>query len=397
MTRTDKSFQKGYKFPVYPTQEQKALLEKTFGCCRKVYNLALHESKLEYEFYKAQKALGKLVKAPSVSGFSLADKLPGYKKMDELSYLREVSSVALQQSLLGLGSAYKNAFQKHGGLPKFKSKHARQSFTLMTNAFSFDDSGYLFIAKCSAPLHVVYSRKLPSTPSRCTISKEPTGQYYISFLCEVTPKKGTGEGKIGIDLGLSHFATLSTGEKIDNPRHFKSKQDRLRRVQQALARKKPGSSNRLKAKKVVAKVHAKIASARKDFLHKLSTRLVNENQVIGIEKLRVENMVKNHNLAKHIQDASWSTFTDMLIYKASFSQHSIIVQMDQFFPSSHICSRTGEKLGRKLGLSERTWDCPFCGEKHDRDINAAKNIYQKSMHTLESQDLQERAGALVLA
>ena len=420
MSTPAKLFVKGFKFPIYPTPEQIALLDKTFGCCRKVYNELLAQTSKEYDAYAENKKLGIPATPPNVSGYGLVNRLPLLKQDPELHYLKEVSSVALQQSILHLGAAYKRFFDrikkskatpklkvskkkprkdgKPEGYPRFKSKHDnRQSFTLMTNAFRLDENNHLIIAKCDTPIKVVYSRELPSTPTSCTITRSASGKYHVSFTCQYTPKKTIGTGTVGIDLGITTLATLSTGEKIGNPRHFKRIQQKLRRSQKSLARKKKGSANYAKAKLQVAKVHARAANARKDHLHKLSTRLVNENQVIGIEDLKVKNMVKNPKLAKHISDASWSSLVNMLRYKCKDSQHTSLVKVDTYYPSSHLCHNTGLKLDRKLQLNERRWECPHCGELHDRDLTAAINIHKEALRILHMYPESDRAGKMLIS
>ena len=353
-----------------------------------------------------------------MSGYSLTARLPLLKKDPELHYLKEVSAVALQQSVIHLGVAYNRFFDlikkskaapklkvskkkprkdgKPDGYPRFKSKHDnRQSFTLMTTAFSLDENKNLIIAKCDTPIKVVYSRELPSTPTSCTITRSASGKYHVSFTCQYTPKKTTGTGTVGIDLGITTLATLSTGEKIGNPRHFKRLAKRLKRLQQSLARKKKGSSNYAKARITQAKLYAYSTNYRSDHLHKLSRRLVNENQVIGMEHLVIPNMVKNRKLAKHISDAAWGSLGQKLRYKCEESQHAILVKVDTYFPSSHLCHNTGLKLDRKLTLSERRWNCPHCGELHDRDLTAAINVHKEALRLSKKISLEAHAGQIV--
>ena len=369
-----KSFKKGFKYPIYPTPEQLELLARTAGSCRYVWNRALAEAKAEFEQYTTLTALGTLnVPKPNTTGYGFTAKLPRYKADEVSLWLGEVSAVALQQTLLHLGSAYSRFFKERKGFPRFKSKHDRQSFSLVSTAFSVRD-GVFRIAKSADPLAIHWIRPLPSEPSSCTLSRSATGQWYASFICEHTPKPTTGTKITGIDLGLKSFAVLSSGEAVANPKHFTRTQRLLKRRQQALSRKQKGSANRAKARLAVAKTHERIAHQRNDHLHKLSRRLVDENQVIGMESLNVKGMVKNRRLAKSISDAAWSTFRQYVVYKASESQHCSVVLMHAFYPSSHICSDCGVRLGRKLDLSERSWVCPHCGATHDRDINAALNI-----------------------
>lgn len=380
MGAAPKVFRKGYKFPFYPTEDQKVLLAKTFGSCRYVYNRALAEAKAEYEQYLILKGTDTIhpVLAPRNTGYDFVNKLPGYKTDPNSSWLSETSNVALQQAMLHLGSSYSDFFKKRKGYPKFKSKYDKQSFTLMQNSFRFKGTD-LYIAKSKEPLMIAYSRSLPNSPSSCTISKSTTGKYYISFMCEYTPDKKTGTGQIGIDLGLKDFLVASDGSRVANPRHLKRYEKLLKRRQQLHSRTKKGSKNREKARVKVALIHERISNCRKDFLHKLSTDLINKNQVIGLELLRVKNMVKNHSLAKSISDASWSEFVRLLRYKAAASGNTTLVFMNQWYPSTHICSNTGMKLEIKLKLSDRQWSCPHCGQTHDRDLNAAINIKQEAL------------------
>jgi putative transposase len=295
--------------------------------------------------------------------------------------------VAYQQTALHLGGAYTKFFQgrklkRAVGKPKFKSKRNNQSFSLMTTAFRLKE-GKLFIAKIDQPFLPIWSRDLPSAPTSATVTMTTVGEYHVVFVCEYIPAKTAGTKVTGIDLGLTHLAILSDGIKITNPKHYQKAQYRLKHLQQRLSRKTKGSKNRNKARVRVAQLHTHISAQRNDHLHKLSRRLVNENQVLGIETLRVANMVRNHKLAKHIQSAAWRTLTTHIAYKAKESQHCVVVMMDPYFPSSHLCAATGKHLGRKLALSERTWDCPHCGEVHDRDVNAAQNIATEAMAQCE--------------
>jgi len=398
MTTPTKPLKKGFKFPIYPTLAQKELLEKTFGCCRYVYNRALAEAKAEYKHYLAMKQAPCTPEPtkPDVSGYGFVARLPGYKSDPESTWLSEVSAVALQQSMLHLGEAFKRFLHTRRGYPSFKKKTSQQSFNLMKTAFDIRD-GQLFIAKSQEPVKVVYSRPLPSDPSSLTISKNPSGQYFVSFTCEYNPPKTSGTGRIGIDLGIKDLLTLSTGERIANPRHYVRAQQKLRRLQQSHSRKHQGSRNSHKSRLALAAQHARIANCRHDFQHQLSRRLVNENQVIGLESLGVKNMARNRHLAKHVMDAAWSGITQKLNYKTIESQHCTLVYMDVWYPSSHLCSVTGLRLDRKLKLSERSWPCPHCGQTHDRDLNAANNILQEAERVLSHLPPEDSAGRILLA
>jgi putative transposase len=298
--------------------------------------------------------------------------------------------------MLHLGSAFSTFFKNRKGYPAFKSKHGKQSFSLMSFNLRFKEKE-LFIPKSKDPLRVKWSRELPNSPSSATINKTPSGKYFISFVCEYIPVKTNGTGQIGLDLGLKDFLVTSDGTKISNPKYLKNKERHLKRVQQALSRKKKGSKNRAKARIKVALVHEKIVNTRNDFLHKLSTNIINENQVIGVEKLKVSNMIKNHSLAKSISDVAWGRFCQMLNYKALASQNCSIVYMDTWYPSSHLCSVDGYLLEHKLKLSDRLWTCPQCGTVHDRDINAAKNILKVTLATVKEHLVLPGAAMILLA
>ncbi|MDV5147282.1 RNA-guided endonuclease TnpB family protein [Streptomyces sp. SBC-4] len=303
--------------------------------------------------------------------------LTAWKKTDELAYLNEVSSVPLQQTLRHLQTAFANFFGKRAKHPRFKSrKKSRKSAEYTTSAFRFRE-GRLTLAKMSEPLDIVWSRPLPlgAEPSTVTVSQDEAGRWFVSMLCEdpsVKPLPKT-DTAVGIDVGLRHLLTLSTGEKIANPRHERRDRTALARGQRSLARKAPGDgANRRKARRKVAKIHARIADRRRDGLHKLTTRLVRENQTIVIEDLTVRTMVRNRSLARAISDAAWSEFRSMLEYKAAWYGREVIA-VDRFFPSSKLCSHCG-KLAASMPLHIRTWTCEGCGTTHDRDVNAAKTL-----------------------
>ncbi|WP_405504816.1 RNA-guided endonuclease InsQ/TnpB family protein [Streptomyces anulatus] len=298
-----------------------------------------------------------------------------WKKTEELAYLSEVSSVPLQQCLRHLQTAFTNFFGKRAKYPRFKTKRtSRKSAEYTTSGFRFRD-GKLTLAKMREPLDIVWSRPLPerASPSTVTVSQDAAGRWFVSMLCDDVsvkplPKVDTA---VGIDVGLIHLLTLSTGEKVANPRHERKDRARLAKAQRNLAKKAEGSSNRAKARRKVAKVHARIADRRRDLLHQITTRLVRENQTLVIEDLTVRNMVKNHRLARAISDASWNEFRSMLEYKAAWYGRDLIA-VDRWFPSSRLCSACGALQG-KMPLNVRTWTCG-CGTTHDRDVNAAKNL-----------------------
>lgn len=280
----------------------------------------------------------------------------------------------MQQSLRHLQTAFSNFFAKRAKYPTFKSKHDKQAAEYTASAFKWDGK-VLKLAKMDAPLNIRWSRTLPKAAklTTATVSKDATGRYFVSLLCDdvVSPKPEVS-AKVGIDLGLTHFAILSTGEKIAAPNTFRKNESKLAKLQRRLAKKQKGSSNRNKARMKVARLHAKTADTRRDFLHKLSTRLVNENQVIAIESLAVSNMQKNRRLAKSISDAGWSEFVRQLEYKSLWYGRAL-VGIDRWYPSSKRCRDCGYTVP-KMPLKVRSWICPECGSIHDRDINAARNV-----------------------
>jgi putative transposase len=287
-----------------------------------------------------------------------------------------VSSVPLQQTLRHLQVAFTNFFGRRAKYPRFKSrKKSRKSAEYTTSGFRFRN-GQLTLAKMSEPLDIAWSRALPegASPSTVTVSLDAAGRWFVSLLCEdpsIKPLPAT-DTAVGIDVGLDHLLTLSTGEKIANPRHERRDRARLAKAQRELARKAKGDgANRAKARRKAARIHARITDRRRDGLHKLTSKLVRENQTLVIEDLTVRNMVKNRSLARTISDAAWSEFRSMLEYKAAWYGREVIA-VDRWFPSSKLCSACGA-LQDKMPLSVRTWTCD-CGTTHDRDVNAAQNL-----------------------
>ena len=384
-TAAPKPFKKGYKYRLYPTPEQRQFLVETFGANRFLWNHVLDMKQKEYQQYLQDKKdhPDAIHVRPELSGYYLHSLIPGIK--EQFEWLRLYSNVTYQQTLTALAEAYSRFFKASGkvGHPRFKSKRNHQSVRLTRGGFSLR-GGKFTSAKMTQPIEVLWSRDLPSEPSSCTLSMTPSGEFYVSFLCEVTPPKTAGTAITGIDFGLKDLVTLSTGEKVTNPRHYTRAQRKLRRLQQRLARCKKGSKNREKAHTILARHHQHIARQRQDHLHQLSRRLVNENQVVGIETLNIAGMAKNRKLSKHLMGAGWGEFTRQLAYKSAESRHCRLVMVHAYFPSSHLCASTGEHLGRKLGLGERSWHCPHCGETHDRDINAAQVIAQEAVQQLTS-------------
>ena len=353
---------RAYKFRLYPTPEQAVMLARTFGCVRFAYN---HFLRLRTDAWFQRKE--------RIGYHETSAQLTLLKKTPEHIWLNEVSSIPVQQSLRHLQTAFGNFFAKRNRYPTFKTKHDRQSAEYTASGFKWD-GGVLSVAKLG-PLSVRFSRTIPRAAkvTTVTISMDAAGRYFVSMLCtdEVQAKPSVA-AKVGIDLGLTHFVVLSTGEKIAGPKAFKTTEKKLAKAQRALAKKQKGSANRKKAKLKVARLHAKIADTRRDFLHKLSTRLVNETQVIAVETLAVSNMQKNRRLSKAIGDAGWSEFLRQLEYKSLWYGREL-VGIDRWYPSSKRCSDCGHTV-KSMPLQVREWTCPECGSIHDRDVNAARNV-----------------------
>ena len=355
---------RGFKYRFYPTAEQEVLLRRTIGCCRLVYNRALHERSAAWT--SGKKSIGYAAQSAA---------LTGWKKEPGLAFLNEVSSVPIQQTLRHLQTGYANFFAKRAKYPSFKRKHSGGSAEFTRSGFRFSD-GKLTLAKMDAPLDIRWSRPLPAgvEPSSASVSLDAAQRWHVSLLCEDRAVKPLPKLKtaVGIDLGISALATLSTGEKIPNLRHDSRELQRKRRFSRALARKQKGSRNRYKARIKLARLHAKVADRRRDYLHKLSTRLVRENQVIVVEDLNVAGMVRNHCLARVISDAAWRMLLTFLAYKCEWYGREL-VKVDRFYPSSKTCSTCGHVV-EHLPLDVRRWTCPSCQIEHDRDENAARNI-----------------------
>lgn len=356
--------EKAYRYRFYPTPEQENLLRRTLGCVRLVYNKALHER--TQGWYNRQERIG-YVQTSSM--------LTAWKKEEELDFLNEVSCVPLQQGLRHLQKAFTNFFDGRAKYPNFKKKHQGGSAEFTKSAFKYRD-GQIYLAKCLEPLDIRWSRQLPKgcKPSSVTVRLHPSGRWHISVRFDdptIKPLPVTNKA-VGIDLGVTSLIATSNGDKVTNPKQFKKHHRRLRLAQKRLARKEKGSKNREKARRKVAKIHLKITDSRKDFLHKLTTQLVRENQTIAVETLAVKNMVKNPKLALSISDSGWGEFVRQLDYKCRWYGRNL-VKIDRWFPSSKRCSSCGH-IVEKMPLNVRHWQCPECGTHHDRDTNASKNI-----------------------
>jgi putative transposase len=357
------------KVRIYPTPPQKQLLSEAFGCARWYWNNSLNATN---ELYKET---GK-----GLSQIGMNSRLPALKK--EFEWLGETYSQVLQSVSLNLSRAFVNFFEGRTSFPKFKSKHDKQSIQYPQYVKIVDDKSLKFPGKLGvvpSKIHRIFNGKIKTV----TVSMNCAGKYYASLLFDdgLPDIEIKSEGKaVGIDVGLTHFAITSDGSKFDNPKHLKKRTKNLKRKQQKLSRKQKGSNRRSKARRIVARVHEKIANSRKDFQHKLSRKLVNENQVIIVENLAVKNMVKNHCLAKSISDCGWSEFTRQLKYKAE-RDGKIYLEIGRFFPSSKTCHVCLNQFG-SLPLDVRSWTCSSCGTKHDRDVNAAINIRSEGIRLL---------------
>jgi len=366
------------KVRIYPDSSQKLALAKAFGSCRWVWNKFLS---LMNETYKET---GK-----GLSGYDVKKLLPELKKQEETAWLKETYSQCLQQVCLNLGVAFNNFFERRAKYPNFKSKHGKQSLQYPSNVSIKDD--YLNVPKIGL-IYAKIHRPIEGKIKTVTITKNYCNQYYASILVDDGKDKpeSSTEGKaIGIDLGLTHFAITSEGSKFDNPKILNKHEKNLKRKQQQLSRKQKGSNNRNKARLKVAKVHKKITNCREDFLHKLSRRIVNENQVIVVENLNVQGMMQNHCLAKAIQQVGWGQFCTMLKYKAE-QEGKVYLEVDRFFPSSKTCHVCLNRVD-SLALDIRYWECPKCGAKHDRDINAAINIRDEGLRILKTSGTGDKA------
>lgn len=354
---------RAYRFRFTATPEQELILARTFGCARFAYN---HMLRLRTDAW--------MQRQERVGYHETSAALTALKKTPEHAWLNEVSSVPVQQALRHLQTAFTNFFAKRARYPQFKRKDGPQSAEYTTSAFKWDGKS-LKLAKMDEPLAIRWSRTIPKAAkvTTVTVSLDAAGRYFVSLLCDdAVAERPAVDGKVGIDLGLTHFAILSNGEKVSAPNTFRKNEAKLAKLQRRLSKKTKGSNRRKKAKLRVAKLHAKIADSRRDFLHKLSTRLINENQVIAVESLSVSNMQKNRCLSKSISDASWSEFVRQLEYKARWYGRELI-GIDRWYPSSKRCSDCGYTMP-KMPLSVREWVCPECGSIHDRDINAARNV-----------------------
>ena len=363
--------QMGFKFRIYPNKTQQNLINRTLGCCRFVFN---HFLALRRDEWTANHN--------SLTYNQTSLLLTDLKNNSEYAWLKEADSMALQEALRNLDSAYQNFFRRRAKYPRFKSKHNHtQSYRTRNQSNGIRIIGGKIKLPKIGEVKAKLSRTFEGRILNATVSRAASGKYFVSLCVELDKEtliRSNDGGEIGIDVGLKEFCTDSNGNAVANPRVLKRFTRRLIREQRRLSRKMPKSNNRNKARVRVARVHEHIANIRKDFLHKLSTRLVNENQVIAVENLKIKNMMKNHHLAKAIADVSWSEFFRQLTYKAEL-HGSKLLKVDTFYPSSRTCSNCGYQNEETKSLNVRSWTCPKCGAVHDRDENAAKNILRKAL------------------
>ena len=354
---------RAYKYRLYPTREQEEYFAKCFGCARFIYNKMLDD---KIKHYKKTK--------------QMLNNTPAQYKQD-YPWLKEVDSLALANAQLYLQSAYRKFFkEKSVGFPRFKRKRNYNSYTTNNQKGTISiEHGFIKLPKLKTRVKLVIDREFSGVVKSATVSKTPTNKYFVSILVDEDIKRlPKSSNKIGIDVGIRDFAVPSKGDAINNPKWFRQSEKRLAKLQRQLSKKKKGSKNREKARLKVALLHVKIANQRNDFLHKLSTQLINDNQVIVIEDLRVKNMLKNSKLSKAISEVSWSEFRRQLEYKANWYGRDIIVAPSNY-ASSQLCSSCGHKNKAVKDLKVRNWTCPNCNTRHDRDINASKNLLKLAL------------------
>jgi putative transposase len=369
---------KTYKYKLEPDEEQSILLNKHFGSVRYVYNHFLNERKTEYETNKQ-----------TLNYYVNAAALTQLKKQEDFIWLKEVNSQSLQDSLKHLEGAYNGFFKKRTAFPRFKSKHNKNSFTVPQFVKLIGNE--LHIPKFKNGITVIKHRPCVGEIKQCTISKTATGEYFVSILVETTHDVLPKTGKlVGIDLGVKDFVVTSDGKKYKNNRYTKTYARKLKINQQHLSRKSKDSKKYKQQKLKIARIHKKITNSRMDNLHKVSTELIKQYDIIVLEDLNVKGMIKNHKLSKHIADASWGKFVELLTYKALWNEKEVI-KVDRFFPSSKTCGCCGY-INQNLKLDMRTWTCPSCHTELDRDLNAANNILKEGYKNISAGTVDYRSG-----
>ena len=381
-----KEIHRSYKFRIYPTKEQETLMSKHFGCSRFVFNHFLNVRKEQY-----------LNDKTSLNYYDNANSLTQLKKEEDTEWLKEVNSQSLQSAIRNLDTAYKNFFNKQNQFPKFKSKYNKQSFKIPQNVFIEEDT--LVIPKFKSGIKVKVHREIKGKILFATISKNTTGKYYVSVTCEENHKPySKTKTSVGIDVGIKDFAILSDGKVYENIKPLKSKLKKLKYNQTQLSKKVKGSESRNKQKQKLGVIYENITNIRTDYLHKISTEIVKNHDIIVVEDLNVKGMMKNHKLAQAISDVSWGSFYTMLEYKSKWNDKEY-VKIDRWFPSSKTCSSCGW-IKQDLELKHREWTCDGCNETHDRDFNASKNILKQGLNIIncvsgtDSQSKQKRNEAL---
>lgn len=371
-----------YKFRFYPTPEQTEHLEKTFGACRKIYNLGLNMRSADY-------------RAGIKSGYNTTSRaLTRYKKLPGNDWLNEISCVPLQQSLRHLDTAYQRFFKKSGSYPKHKLKRGKQAAEYTLKAFKWNSTTRTLSISKLGRCRLRLSKTSTSSPTTVTITKDCSGRYFVTFVLDETIRAFPKTGKsVGIDMGLMYLATLSTGDRIDNPKLSRSFEKQVIREQRRLARKIKGSSRWERQRLRLARIEAHVADSRKDFYNKVTTDLVRQYDFIAVETLGVKNMMKNRSVARSFGDAAVGSFIGMLEYKSKWYGKTL-VKVDRFFPSSKLCSSCGFK-NPSMPLDVREWICPTCGSVHDRDINAARNILAEGHSVIARGESVSRTKALV--
>jgi len=369
-----KTIFKSFKFRIYPNKDQEILLAKHFGACRFVFNHYLNKRKETY-----------IENKKSLNYYDNANDLTQLKKDENFNWLKEINSQSLQGSLRNLDTSYSRFFRNQSKFPKFKSKNDKQSFKIPQSILIEDNK--LIIPKFKEGIKINLQKEISDKILFATIYKSATNKYYVSLTCEVyhKPYEKTGT-KVGIDTGIKDLAILSDGTIYENIKPLKKNLKKLKYNQRQLSKKVKGSSSRNKQKQKITIIHEKITNVRKDYLHKVSTEIVKNHDIICVEDLAVKNIMKNHKLAQVMSDVSLGTFYLMLEYKSNWNDKQF-VKIDRFFPSSKTCSKCSW-INQNLTLEIREWSCPSCKTKHDRDFNSSKNILKQGLNILSGSGIE---------